>query len=637
MHKSASENELVKGGILMRSFTGSIKRADSPDGGEDAPALYSIAISSEAEVERWFGIEILEHSAQAIDLSRMLNGAAVLVDHGGDQVGVVEAVRLEDGVLRGDIRFSRSQRGKEIEQDVVDGIRRNVSVGYFVNKAERIDSRNGVDVWRVTRWQPAEVSIVSVPADITVGVGRSVDADSAGISAEIIIGDDAKIGESKMADVQVTPVSDNRESRNREILSIVAANNLPASVAEEFTRNDGAWSSRSVADVAVEIANRRKTSGNVPPSAEALGMNQIPDKDLARYSYHRAIKRTVETLENPHNARFDGVEAEVHQHIERNWPIDLPKRGGFFVPMRTSNMAQRTLSSTQGTKGPELVNEAAGDLIELLRARAIVLQLGARLLTGLTGPVGFPRVTGGVTVNWVPENPANDTPAADPALGLALLTPKTMQGVVPFTRQLAMQGSIDIESWVRDELAIGHSLVLDKAAIHGKGTGGEPLGIYNAANVVSKDFSNTLPTVSTLMDMVVGVHDNNADIASMNWLTSVVMAGKLRTILEFSAAGSSTLWQGSLRNGSMLGYGASSSTQASKVMSGSVETGGTSQAMIFGNWSDLIVAMFGAMEFVVDPFTKKNKNIIEVATFQMGDILPRHGESFAKAVNCPSS
>lgn len=630
-------NDLATLPKQFRSFTGQIERAMMPDD-SDGQAKYSIAISSEAEVERWFGIEVLDHSPAAIDMTRLMGGAAVLVDHGGDQVGVVEpdTVKVENGVLRAQVRFSRSQRGKEIEQDIVDGIRRNISVGYFVKKAERIADRNGVDVWKVTRWQPAEVSIVAVPADTSVGIGR---ADDQGIVHAVEI---VPTSEEKNMDDMIknaAPVSDNRADRNREILSIVAANGLPASVAENFTRNDNEWASRSVADIAVEIANMRKagSKSNLPPSAAALGLNDVPAKDMAAYSYQRAIRRTVEALENPHNARFDGLEAEIHQQIDRNWPTDLPKRGGFFVPMRTSNMAQRTLSSTIGTKGPELVNEVAGDLIELLRARAMVLQMGARLLTGLTGPVGFPRVTGGVTVAWVPENPANDTPASDPSLGLALLTPKTMQGVVPFTRQLAMQSSIDLEGWVRDELATGHSLVLDKAAIHGKGTAGEPLGLYNAANVVSKDFSSTFPTVSTLMDMVIGVADNNADLGTMGFLSSVTLAGKLRSVLEFSAAGSSTIWQGNLRDGSMLGYRAASTTQASKEMSASVETGGSSQAIIFGNWNDLIVALFGAMEFVVDPFTKKSKNIIEVATFQMGDILPRHGQSFAKGVNCPAA
>lgn len=640
----------------FRGFTGSITLAKRSAEGEgegaasDEPNLYDIAISSEAEVERWFGIEVLDHTAGAVDLTRLKSGGAVLVDHGGDQVGVVESVRLEDGVLRGSIRFSRSQRGREVEQDVADGIRRNVSVGYFVKAADKVEVRDGVDVWKVTRWMPAEVSIVSVPADITVGVGRNTDG---GDEVPVAITDgvaveegermmqsrkfnDGGAGGTGLPKPVVEVKGENREQRFREVSAIAAANGLSAADVEAYTRAGGEWENKALSDIAVDIASKRATKGDrkVPPSMEALGVGDIPAEDLERYSYHRAIRRSIEAQENPHNAKFDGVEAAVHRHIESNWPSDLPKRGGFFAPMRT-----RTLSSTQSTKGAEAVQERPGELIELLRARSIVLGLGARLLTGLTGPVGFPRVTGGVTVAWVPENPASDTPSSDPALGFAMLSPKTMQGVVPFTRQLAMQASFDIESWVRDELATGHSLVFDKAAIHGTGVNGQPTGIYNASGTFPKDFSATFPDASTLMDMVVGVADNNADLGTLGWLASVVLAGRLRVTQELGSTVGGTLWKENLREGTVLGYRASASTQASKTMNatGTADTGGTSQALIYGNWADLLVGMFGAMEFVVDPFTKKAKNIIEVATFQMGDVLPRHGQSFAKGINCPSA
>lgn len=642
------EKRLKEVGSLPKQFrmASMNARAVEPGGEADSgPMTYDISISSESEVSRWFGIEVLSHDARAVDMTRLENGAAVLVDHGGDQVGVVESARLEGGVLRGTIRFSQNARGQEVERDVRDGIRRNVSVGYFVNEAKRIDVREGTDVWQVTRWQPAEVSIVSVPADYTVGVGRS---DDAGARFPVLLEDGVAVEEDEMKKVrnqdgavievhdddprQAINVSDNRGARNAEVVAVCAANGLGAEAVEEFTREGGEWANRSVADVAVEVAKRRKTTGNLPPSAEALGLGDIPQRDLAGYSYHRAIQQTVRAMENPHNAKFDGVEAEVHRHLEANWPKDMPRRGGFLAPMRT-----RTLTGTIGSKGPEVVAQQPGEMIELLRARATVLASGARLLTGLTGPVGFPRMTGAATVSWVPENPASDTAAGSPSLGIALLSPHTMQGVVPFTRQLAMQSSVDIEAWVRDELATGHGLAIDKAALHGKGVNGEPVGLYSAQNVNSKDFSSTFPDIAGLMEMVTAVADNNGDFGTMRWLSSVILAGRLRVTQEFASTSGSTLWQGNLREGTMLGYGATSTTQASKVMSANAETGGTSQALLFGNWADLLIGLFGAMEFVVDPYSKKAKNIVEVATFQMGDVLPRHGQSFSKAVNCPAS
>src|SRR5690554_4511161 len=136
-----------------------------------------LAFSSEAEVERWFGIEVLDHSEGAMRTERLEGGAAVLVNHDwDDQVGVVESVTVgADRRGRAVVRFGRGARASEVWQDVVDGIRRHVSVGYSIHKVE-IEERSGLpDLVRVTDWEPHKISIVSVPADVSVGVGRSAE------------------------------------------------------------------------------------------------------------------------------------------------------------------------------------------------------------------------------------------------------------------------------------------------------------------------------------------------------------------------------------------------------------------------------------------------------------------------------
>uniref|UniRef100_UPI002468A23E HK97 family phage prohead protease n=1 Tax=Chromohalobacter sp. 48-RD10 TaxID=2994063 RepID=UPI002468A23E len=134
-----------------------------------------LAFSSETEVERWFGIEVLDHSSSAMRTERLADGGAVLVNHDwDDHVGVVESVTVgDDRRGRAKVRFGKGARASEVWQDVVDGIRRHVSVGYSILKVE-VEERAGMpDMVRVTDWEPHEISIVSVPADMSVGVGRS--------------------------------------------------------------------------------------------------------------------------------------------------------------------------------------------------------------------------------------------------------------------------------------------------------------------------------------------------------------------------------------------------------------------------------------------------------------------------------
>ena len=135
-----------------------------------------VAFSSETPVERFYGNEILDHSPTSVRLGRMQDGGAVLVDHDpADHVGVVEDVQIDsDRKGRATLRFGKSQRAQEIWQDVVDGIRRFISVGYAVHRmALESKGKDSPDDYRVTDWEPLEISLVAIPADPAVGVGRA--------------------------------------------------------------------------------------------------------------------------------------------------------------------------------------------------------------------------------------------------------------------------------------------------------------------------------------------------------------------------------------------------------------------------------------------------------------------------------
>lgn len=137
-----------------------------------------LAFSSEQPYERSWGIEILDHNKKSVRLDRFDAGGAVLCDHDvRDIVGVIESVRIDgDLVGRAVVRFGKSARADEVFNDVVDGIRKWVSVAYIIHDAEPVATRQGTtDTYRVTDWEPYELSIVAVPADASVGVGRAVE------------------------------------------------------------------------------------------------------------------------------------------------------------------------------------------------------------------------------------------------------------------------------------------------------------------------------------------------------------------------------------------------------------------------------------------------------------------------------
>jgi HK97 family phage prohead protease len=143
------------------------------------PATFALAddertmefpFSSEYPVSRYFGNEVLSHDAGAADLSRLNDGAPLLFNHDPDRViGVVERGWINDDDRRGyvSVRFSQNPFAQEVLRDVKDKVLRNVSFGYQINEMEHRE-----DSFVATNWNAHEISVVSIPADPTVGVGR---------------------------------------------------------------------------------------------------------------------------------------------------------------------------------------------------------------------------------------------------------------------------------------------------------------------------------------------------------------------------------------------------------------------------------------------------------------------------------
>ncbi len=145
-------------------------RADGGDG-----ETFRAALSSDAPIRIWSDLdERLVHTAEAVDLSRAVGGLPLLFAHDQRQpIGRVDNLTIEGGVLRGDFTFAPNAKAQEIRADVAGGFLRNVSIGYRIHEwIEKDDGR----LIEATRWELLEASIVSVPADPSVGLNRAAPA-----------------------------------------------------------------------------------------------------------------------------------------------------------------------------------------------------------------------------------------------------------------------------------------------------------------------------------------------------------------------------------------------------------------------------------------------------------------------------
>ena len=597
----------------------------------------TVAFASEMPFDRWWGREILDVSPTGMRMGRLATGANLLVDHDTrDVVGVVESVEIgADRVARAVVRFGRSARAEEVWNDVRDGIRRNVSVGYMIHAAKLIETDDDDDdTYLVTDWEPYEISLVSVPADPSVGVGRNL----AGRTAPVPASFSAPAAADPAAQAAGHPPAADRAASAAQTSTQSPAERPIMSDIQVVERNHAAEISQLAATVqgfdARELALRSIQAGHTVEQFQAEVLRsmankplaadvKLNDKEVKEYSYVRAIAAAMARAEG---GNVSGFEAELSADLERQLPSNAKRHGGIYVPMRLQQRAAIAEALYNvSTKGSSTVFTQPGEFIDLLRNQAVAVQLGAQVMSGLTSPVSFPKQTGAATANWMPENDGTDVGASNATLGSVSLTPKTLQATTAFSRQLMAQSSIDVEQFIRNDLAASHALAWDRAALHGTGSNNQPTGIYVASNVNSVAMGGT-PTYGKLIDMVTEVLKDNALMGSLAFATTPGMAGKLAQTVVAASTDSRMIWTGPLNEGQIVGYRAVATNQVLATLGS-----GSDHGVIFGDFSSLMIGTWGALEIVVDPYALKKQGMIEVTSFQLADIALRYPESFCKA------
>lgn len=154
--------------------------------GEGNERKFTLSFSSEEPYQRWWGIEILDHSPDAVDLTRLNEIGCLLFNHNRDVViGKINRAWIENSRGCAEVEFDTDEQSEVIYQKVRSGTLKGVSVGYRIDSLEEVLAGKSTADGRFTgpaeiarKWWPYEISIVSVPADGTVGVGRDAGEQS---------------------------------------------------------------------------------------------------------------------------------------------------------------------------------------------------------------------------------------------------------------------------------------------------------------------------------------------------------------------------------------------------------------------------------------------------------------------------
>ena len=563
-----------------------------------------MGVSSEEPVERSFGKEVLSHKAEDINMSFIQSKTApLLLDHDmTKQIGVIEEFRLDEKQKRTTalVRFGKSNLAREVFQDVVDGIRMNVSLGYRIDKMERTEKDD--ETYYRAAFTPMEVSMVSIPADQSrlVGVGRSKDKQT--ISYNEVREMENEKQEINLDEVKSNAVDEAKaefKRNSKEILDLAARHNKRDLADEAISEGLSVEEFRGV--LLENISNDKPLE-----TPSEIGLTE---KETKRFS----ILRAINAMANPTDRKAQEDAAFEFECSRAAGELYGKTAQGVLLPPEVlSNWSQRDLNASDDSN---LIGQdfRAGDFIDVLRNSSAVMQ-NATILNGLSGDVKIPKKTAAATAAFI-SSEGGAAGESEMTIGSVTMSPKTLGAFTDVTRQLMIQSSLDVENLIRSDLAGSMAIAIDNAALEGSGSSGNPTGITNTTGINTVSLSSAAaPTFAEMVSMESAVAVDNALLGGLVYIVHPTNAGTLKTTTKDSGSG-----QFVYQNGEINGYPVVVSSQL------------TANNYVFGNMQDLLVGMFSGLDIVVDPYSNSTSGTVRVVALQSLDVNVRHAVSFCAA------
>ena len=564
-----------------------------------------IGVSSESEVERSFGLEVLSHRAEDIDMSFIKSGTAPLLNNHNmeEQIGVIEEFRLDEAAKRtvAVVRFGRSALAQEVFQDVIDGIKQNISVGYRINKLEQASNDKIGEHYRAS-WTPYEASLVSIPADTNtekVGVGRSKSNKLPNTKVKIMENEKQEINLDEVRSQSADEARKEFARNSKEILDLAAKHN------KRDLGNQAIQDQLSVDEFRGQLLDT--ISNDVPlETPNEIGLTESETK---RFSVLKAINAMANPTDRKAQeaARFEMECSEAAQEAYGR------TAQGVMLPAEILNdWQQRDLSA--GSDG-DLIGQdyRGGSFIDALRNNSAVMPLATNL-NGLSGDVKIPKKTGTSTASFI-SSEGGAAGETEMTIGNVSLTPKTLGTYTDMTRQLMIQSSLDVENLVRQDLAQSMAIAIDDAALEGSGSSGNPTGITNTTGINTVSLSSAAaPTWAEVVSIESSIAVDNALMGQLAYIVHPTNYGTLKTTSKDTGSGIFVA-----ANGEMNGYPVVVSPQL------------TANNYVFGNFNDLLIGFFGGLDIVVDPYSNSTSGTVRVVALQSVDCAVRHAVSFCAA------
>ena len=532
--------------------------------------------------------EVLQCTPEAVDTERLDGGISVLMVHRWDDVvGVTISHSIDPDGIRAVIRFTRDPASEPIWQDIVDGIRRHVSVGADII-AQSYDIATNTNT--ITRWQPYEVSFVAIPADANSGVGRSKQP------------------------LQPTP-------KQPPITMTTPTPTPPTNHAQEIARiaellGDPEEGLRAIQDqCTTQQFNERmiaKRSKSPLPSGD-MGMS---DKEVQRYKLSNVLR---------YLSGDNTVNVDFERDVTNNCKRALQRQNSFYIPPEVQRtFTQRSFDPTSGA-GLVAQNTLYDQHIPFARPKYIMDTLGITMLSGLSGRVIIPKTTTSGQVYWIVGTSSGSE--SSPTVDQVELLQKQCGAYVDVTRSLMQQSGGTAEAFAVDELQRAMMSGLQNAIINGTGLNGQPTGILTAITpTIDGGVNGVEPTYDHLIDLEGAVQDANAGDGFGGYLMSKRAKQFLKKTFEAPDKNTADrLWNRDSAT-PVNGYAGFATTDVPLTSNSS---NWLTPIIHCGDWSSLVVGSWGGMEVAIDTATNSKTGATRIVVLNDVGLAYRNTDSFA--------
>lgn len=437
-------------------------------------------------------------------------------------------------------------------------------------------------------------------------------------------------------------------SERREALRQEATKLLTATKDREFTPEERTQRTRIESEMTDLIGQEQEIESR-DRFSQMLDQNSSDPEQLAEG--YRLPWRADKSRDNPFNRFKDyrmsdvfaharkrdsydnlpGLPGEIHKELEKEWrnlgAVDKnqPPNGLWLpheMPVRVMS-EQRSTDITNMAGSLTTVQEVT--LIDVLRNSMVARQAGATVISGLSGTYEIPKKTLANTSRWVGESPS--LVLTDMTSGKITFTPKTVTAASRLTHRLEEQSSYDVRSDLMNDIALAIAIQGDQAVFHGSGSSNQPLGIqgHTGVRTISIGTNGGDPTWAKIVECKSKRNKANAGLGRPVWVTSPMGLGKLETTAKVSGQ---TLFLS--EDGKVMNYPVLESNQIKDDLDKGTETD-TLTMLVFGDFSQVKIGLWGSVKVVIDPFTVQPDTIFSI--YQTMDVQIVYPEALSKILD----